>query len=61
MHHIGFKTVLRWYIRWWRVSKQVLCFILTMFVLKPYPNAIRGSSFIEIKEAEGGRIKSYMT
>ena len=31
----------RWYIRGWGVSKQVVCLILTMFIVKLYLKAKR--------------------
>ena len=37
MHNIGFRL----YIRGWGVSKQVVCLILTMFIVKLYLKAIR--------------------
>ena len=40
MHNIGFKAVQRWYIRGWGVSKQVVCLILTISILKLYLKAI---------------------
>ena len=47
MHNIGFW----WYIRGWGVSKQIVCLILTMFIVKLYLKAIEVSS--KLKEAEG--------
>ena len=37
---IGFKDVQRWYIRDWGVSKQVVCLILTMLIVKLYLKTI---------------------
>ena len=45
MHIIGF----RWYIRGWVVWKQVVCLLLTMFMLKLYLKAIRSLSLNEIE------------
>ena len=40
MHTNGFKGVQRWYMSGLGVSKQVVCLILTMFILKLYQKAI---------------------
>ena len=37
MHNIGFRK----YIKGLGVSKPIVCLILTMFIVKPYLNAIR--------------------
>ena len=54
MHTIGFKSVQRWYIRGWGVSKQVVCLILTLFMLKLQSKSDDVDEvWSKLKEAEG--------